>query len=162
MVDMTVLAMTEDQGWLASFWSAARQLNRSRLVATSSMEEAFELLDCAGTRLLVLDRRAGTFTVEELDRLLWANSTRAHPALVLVIDQNYSAEDAIDLFRMGVDEYVCSSLHSARLMAIVSQLLSESREREVRVRPAVPALSRTAPTPVLGSVSARPAAAAMA
>src|SRR5271166_4902646 len=54
MVDMTVLAMTEDQGWLASFWSAARQLNRSRLVATSSMEEAFELLDCAGTRLLVL------------------------------------------------------------------------------------------------------------
>ena len=69
--------------------------------------------------------------VDELDRLLWANSTRAHPALVLVIDQTYSPEVALDLFRMGVDEYVCSSLHGDRLTAIVSQLLKESREREI-------------------------------
>ena len=34
MVDMTILAMTEDEGWLASFWSEARRLKRSRLVAT--------------------------------------------------------------------------------------------------------------------------------
>ena len=162
MVDMTILAMTEDQGWLASFWSVARRLNRSRFVATSSMDEAFELLDCAGTGLLVLDRRASTFTVEELDRLLWANSTRAHPAMVLVIDQTYCAEDALDLFRMGVDEYVCSSLHSARLTAIVSQLFSESREWEMQVNPAIPALPRTAPSPVLGSASARLTAAALA
>ena len=160
MVDMTILAMTEDQGWLASFWSAAQQLKRSRLVATSSMGEAFDLLDCAGARLLVLDPRAGTFTVEELDRLLWANSTLAQPALVLIIDQTYSPEDALDLFRMGVDEYVCSSLHDAQMTDIVTQLLSESSERDTQAPLALPLFPKSTRTTVAGS--ARPAAVALA
>ena len=87
MVDLTILAMTEDEGWLASFWSEARRLKKTRVVATRSMDEADDLLDLAGTRLLVLDCRSGSFTLDDLDRLLWANSTRAHPARVLVIDQ---------------------------------------------------------------------------
>ena len=103
MVDYTVLAVSEDEAWLASVWSEARQLRRCRLVVTRSTDEAHDLLDCAGTRLLVLDSRASSFTLDEVDRLLWANSTRARPALVLVIDQAYNPDLAVDLFRMGAD-----------------------------------------------------------
>ena len=160
MVDMTILAMTEDQVWLESLWSEARRLKRTRLVVTSSMDEACDLLDCAGARLLVLDRGAGTFTYDELDRMLWTNSTCAHPALVLVIDQTYSPEVALDLFRMGVDEYVCTSLHGNRLAEVVSELLKEARDGELEAVPALLALPRTVPAPL--QIPDRPAVAAMA
>ena len=157
MVDVTILAMSEDQGWLASFWSAARRLKGSRLVLTGSMDEAFDLLDCAGARLLVLDRKATTFTLEQLDRLLWANSTLVHPASVLVIDRTYSAEVALTLFQMGVDDYLCSSLPAPRLAAIVSQLVNETQQSESLPGPALPAYQRMALGPTPGSV--RPAVA---
>ena len=158
MVDLTILAMTEDESWLASFWSEARRLRKTRVVATQSMDEAYDLLDCAGTRLLVLDCRSGSFTLDDLDRLLWANSTRAHPARVLVIDQTYRPDVALDLFRMGVDEYVCSSDHGLRLSAIVSHLLGEAGDREIEGAPATLALTRS-PQPPQHVVPARVVAA---
>ncbi|MGC8642989.1 MAG: hypothetical protein ACP5XB_24285 [Isosphaeraceae bacterium] len=147
MVDLTILAMTEDESWLASFWSEARRLKKTRVVATRSMDEACDLLDCAGTQLLVLDCRSSSFTLDDLDRLLWTNSTRAHPARVLVIDETYRPEVALDLFRMGVDDYVCSSDHGLRLSTIVRHLLGEAGEREIDVVPATLALSRNPQPP---------------
>ena len=69
--------------------------------------------------------------------------------LVLVIDQTYSPDVALTLFRMGVDEYLCMSHHGGRLAAIVSQLLtnrgigrsrSSRHSRRCPDRPRVPCI----------------------
>ena len=61
---------------------------------------------------------------EELDQLLWVNSTLAHPAIVLVVDDGYQADLALTLFRMGVDEYISVSDHAARLATVMRHLLA--------------------------------------
>lgn len=160
MVDLTILAMTEDEGWLLSLWSDVRRLKKTRVVAARSMDEANNLLDWAGAGLLVLDCQASSFSVDDLDHLLWANSTRAHPALVLAIDRTYQPDLAVQLFQLGVDEYVCSSEHGGQLAAIARQLLDSARDRETEVVPAAIALVRR-PAPLL-PVPARLVAAAMA
>lgn len=124
------------------------------------MDEAYDLLDCAGGRLLVLDCRASAFTLVELDRLLWANSTLPRPASVLVLDRTYDADLAVALFQMGVDEYVSVLDHGARLAAVIAQLLGVRREQEADRIPVAQVWPRPAAAPL--PAPSQPAAVATA
>jgi DNA-binding NarL/FixJ family response regulator len=90
------------------------------------MDEASHLLEMAGARLIVVDWNSEGFDYEQMANLLWANSILACPALVLVVADSYKTDQALTLFRMGVDEYVCPSDHADKIQAVLGQLLAGS------------------------------------
>jgi hypothetical protein len=148
MIDTTILAVSGDESWLASFWTEASLLKRPRLVVAGSIEEANDLIDCTGARLLAIDCRADSVSLEQIDSLLWANSIVPQPAAVLVIDDGYEPDVALTLFQMGVDEYISMSHHGSRIPAILCHLLGTSLARTTAVDNAMPALPTTARQPV--------------
>ena len=124
MMDLTILTMSQDEQWLGQVWAQARLIGRAHVVSTGSIAEACDLLSCSRARLIALDCSAGAMSQEELDQLLWVNSTLAHPAVVLVVDETYHADLAVTLFQMGVDEYISIPDHAAGLATLICQLLA--------------------------------------
>ena len=78
----------------------------------------------ASARLILLNWDSDRADYEQIGNLLWTNSTLASPAMVLVIADEYRAEQAVTLFRMGVDEYVGRSDHAEKLQGVLGQLLT--------------------------------------
>ena len=144
MMDLTILTTSRNEEWLGHVWSEARSIGRARVVATGSIAEACDLLSCSGARLIALKCSSGAMSQEELDQLLWVNSTLAHPAIVLVIDDGYQADLALTLFRMGVDEYISVPDHAARLATVMRHLLAETPSGAPGVQEPAPARSRPA------------------
>ena len=139
--------------WLGHVWAEARSIGRARVVATGSMAEACDLLSCSGARLIALNCSSGAMSQEELDHLLWVNSTLAHPAIVLVVDDEYQADLALTLFRMGVDEYLSipimrtgwrrsCAICSRRLRPKLGRVQESTPARPRAARPSLPADSR--------------------
>jgi DNA-binding NarL/FixJ family response regulator len=128
MVDFTILAMTGDVDWLQYMQPDLQALGRTRVILAGSMDEACDLLDTSGARLVLVDWSPERVSCETLDRLLWANTTVSRPARVLVVSDNYRADLAVTLFQMGVDEYLSRAEHAGQLQAILSQLLSREPE----------------------------------
>ena len=128
MCDFTVLAMTAGVDWLEPVRHDLHELGGTRVIVTGSMEEACELLEMANARLILLNWDSDRADYEQIGNLLWTNSTLASPAMVLVIADEYRAEQAVTLFRMGVDEYVGRSDHAEKLQGVLGQLLT-GRER---------------------------------
>ena len=126
MIDVTILAVTENPSWLEFFWTKSRSVQGSRLVVTGSMEEACDLLICTDARLIVVDWQDSTVSSDQMDQLLWANSILAHPATVLVVAESYRTDLALSLFQMGVDEYIGVSEHSDQLRTILDGLLART------------------------------------
>jgi DNA-binding NarL/FixJ family response regulator len=124
MSDFTILAMTADFDWLEPVRHDLQDLGGTRVVVTGSMEEACELLEMASARLILLEWDSDRPDYEQIGNLLWTNSTLASPAMVLVISDDYRAEQALTLFRMGVDEYVCRSVHAEKLPCVLGQMLT--------------------------------------
>jgi len=132
MIDVTVLAVTENPSWLEFFWTKSRSVQGSRLVVTGSMEEACDLLSCADARLIVVDWQDSTVSSDQMDHLLWANSILAHPATVLVVAESYRRDHALSLFQMGVDDYIGVSEHSDQLRTILDRLLARTTTHSIR------------------------------
>jgi DNA-binding NarL/FixJ family response regulator len=132
MIDVTILAMTENENWLEFLWTESRSVQRSRLVVTGSMEEACDLLDCTDARLIVVDWQGATVSNEQMDQLLWANSVLAHPARVLVVEESYQRDHALSLFQMGIDDYIGLSEHSDQLRTILNRLLARTTTHSIR------------------------------
>jgi DNA-binding NarL/FixJ family response regulator len=128
MCDFTVLAMTAGVDWLELVRHDLHDLGGTRVIVTGSMDEACELLELASARLILLNWDSDRADYEQIGNLLWTNSTLASPAMVLVIADEYRADQAVTLFRMGVDEYVCRSDHAENLRGVLGQLLA-GRER---------------------------------
>jgi hypothetical protein len=148
MLDSTILVVSGDESWLASFWTQTRLLKRPRLVVARSMEEAHDLIDCTGARLVAIDRRADSGSLEQIDQLLWANSILPQPAAVLIIDDGYEADVALTLFQMGVDDYICMSDHGGCLAAVLGHLLGVTTAPTTEAEEPLPAQPRTARRPV--------------
>jgi DNA-binding NarL/FixJ family response regulator len=142
MIDVTILAMTDDAKWLELFWSELRTLPGARLIVTESMEEACDLLHCAGARLIVIDWQADTVSYEQMDYLLWANTILRQPVPVLVVADGYQSDHALTLFRMGVDEYIGMSQDLYQLPTILSLLLARRPARPTRVGETAPEVPR--------------------
>ncbi|MFO0892037.1 MAG: hypothetical protein U0790_23235 [Isosphaeraceae bacterium] len=123
MCRFTVLALASDAGWLERLWSSLRGLPGSRVVAASTTEEATEVLECLEPRVVVIDGNPGAITDEQIDQLLWANSTLPRPVAVVVAGEEYDPQRALSLFRMGVDDYLGGDDHWSRLLQIFDQLL---------------------------------------
>jgi len=132
MIDVTILAVTENPSWLEFFWTKLRSVQGSRLVVTGSMEEACDLLSCADARLIVVDWQDSTVSSDQMDHLLWANSILAYPAPVLVVAESYRTDHALSLFQMGVDEYIGVSEHSDQLRTILDGLLARTTVHSIR------------------------------
>jgi DNA-binding NarL/FixJ family response regulator len=158
MADFTILAMTGDAKWLRRLHADLLVLGGIRIIVTESMDEACDLLDSAGARLLLVDLDPNNVTLEQVDRLLWMNSTVPHPAKVLTFSEEYSSGQALALFQMGVDEYICKSHHANQLPSIVSQLVISKPADTRRVERPVPVAAR--PSQAALPVSARWVAAA--
>jgi DNA-binding response OmpR family regulator len=124
MCDFTVLAMTAGVDWLEPVRHDLHELGGTRVIVTRTMEEACELLEMASARLILLNWDSDRANYEQIDNLLWTNSTLASPAMVLVIADEYRTDQAVTLFRMGVDEYVGRSDHAERLQGVLGQLLT--------------------------------------
>jgi DNA-binding NarL/FixJ family response regulator len=124
MCDFAVLAMTAGVDWLEPVRHDLHELGGTRFIVTGSMEEACELLEMVSARLILLNWDSNRADYEQIDNLLWTNSTLASPAMVLVIADEYRADQAVTLFRMGVDEYVGRSDHAEKLQGVVGQLLN--------------------------------------
>jgi DNA-binding NarL/FixJ family response regulator len=132
MIDVTILAMTENPCWLEFLWSEARSVQGTRLVVTGSTEEACDLLRYTDARLIVVDWQDATVSTEQMDQLLWANSILAHPATVLVVEESYRRDHALSLFQMGIDDYIGLSEHSDQLRKILNRLLVRTTSHSIR------------------------------
>ncbi len=132
MIDVTILAVTDNRSWLEFFWTELRSIQGARLVVTGSMEEASELLSCTDARLIVVDWQEASVFSEQMDRLFWANSVLAHPARVLVVEESYQIDHALSLYQMGVDEYIGVTEHSDQLRTILYRLLAATTAHSVR------------------------------
>ena len=128
MVDFTILAVTADLGWLQRLQPVLQALGGTRFIVTASMDEACDLLDTSGARLILLDWGSDGISCETLDRLLWVNTTISHPARVLVISETYRADLAVTLFQMGVDEYLSLTEHAGQFPHVLLQLLARELE----------------------------------
>jgi len=148
MIDVTILAMTEDPSWLEFFWTELHSVQGSRLVVTGSMEEACDLLSCTDARLIVVEWQQATVSSEQMDQLLWANSILAHPAKVLVVEESYRADRALSLFQMGVDEYISVSDHADQLGAILDRLLARTPVPSIPAAQPVSQAPRTVQDPL--------------
>jgi DNA-binding NarL/FixJ family response regulator len=126
MCDFTILAVTGDVDWLHPVRHDLQDLGGTRLIVAGSMQEACELLEMASARLVLLNWDSDRADYEQIGNLLWTNSTLASPAMVLVIANDYRADQAVTLFRMGVDEYICRSDHAEKLHGVLGQLLTGS------------------------------------
>jgi DNA-binding NarL/FixJ family response regulator len=161
MHDLIILAITGDINWVEPFRSALQDFVKTRFIMTESMEEACELLDAAGSRLILVNWDAENTTFEQMDHLLWANTILARPAAVLVVADGYRPDHALTLFQMGVDEYLSKSDHADRLPAIVSQLLNGTSSWEIKVDAASAGLpnrvQKTQPIPAEWITAASPA-----
>ena len=127
MIDVTILAVTQNPSWLEFFWTKSRPVQGSRLVAAGSMEEACDLLSCTDARLIVVDWQDSTVSSEQMDHLLWANSAR-----VLVVAESYRQDHALSLFQMGVDDYIGVSEHLDQLRTILDRLLVRTTTHSIR------------------------------
>jgi hypothetical protein len=146
MIDVTILAVTEDPTWLDFFWSESRLIQGTRLVVSASMKEARSLLGCTNARLIVVDWQDASASGDEIDHLLWANSVLASPAPVLVVAPCYRPEDALSLFQMGVDEYLGMSEHANQLRTILDQMLARpTAQPAINVPAALTNVPRLAP-----------------
>ena len=132
MIDVTILAVTENPSWLEFFWTESRSVQGSRLVVTGTMEEACDLLSCTDARLIVVDWQDATVSSEQMDQLLWANSILARPATVLVVEESYRTDHAVSLFQMGVDDYIGVSEHFDQLRTILDRLLARTTVHSLR------------------------------
>jgi DNA-binding NarL/FixJ family response regulator len=142
MVDFTILAITGQVPWLNDLQPHLQSLGGTRVVVAGTSDEACELLDTTTPRLILVDWRSDGVSCETIDRLLWANSTVARPARVVVVTDAYRADLAVTLFQMGVDEYVSKAEHANQFQAILSHLLS----RELEAAPVT--ATQTSPEPV--------------
>ena len=131
MRDVTILAMSDDASWLGNLWTELKPRGGLRVVTAASIEDACALIDCARARLIVVDWRSENISYEEMDALLWANSTLRHPAAVVVISGDYQSDQALSLYQMGVDEYLGMSHHADQVGSILSEFLSEPRTQTV-------------------------------
>jgi DNA-binding NarL/FixJ family response regulator len=146
MADYTIIAMNGDVEWLDQLRLDLHHLGGTRIILTESMEETTDLLDSAGARLIVLNWGSEDVSYEQMSDLLWANTTLSRPAAVLVVTDNYQAEQAVTLFQMGVDEYVCMSSHAQKMRAILGQLLTGEATRSFGFDEK-PMISRRIPEP---------------
>ncbi|WP_165220338.1 hypothetical protein [Aquisphaera insulae] len=130
MRDLTVLAVSDDARWLARFWAEVRCFPGARLVIARSLAEGAELIDCTAPDLIAVDwpRSTDGRRADEMDQLLWSNSILPRPATVLVADEHYDDQTALDLFRGGVDEYISMTEHPNRIASVVGQWLGRSPE----------------------------------
>jgi DNA-binding NarL/FixJ family response regulator len=126
MSDPTILAMTGDDGGLATLQLGLRAVGGVRLVLTRSMDEACDLLDSAVADLIIVSWNDAAVSYDQMDQLLWVNSTLARPAPILVAHDDYSPEQAVTLFQMGVDEYVGLAEQRDKLPAIICQMLDRT------------------------------------
>jgi len=161
MANITVLAFGIEAGWLERLWSGLRELSACRMVVASSVDEAKEILECVGPRVLIIQGDPDAVPDERIDELLWSNSTLAHRAAVVVAAEDYDPGRAVSLFQMGVDDYLGGSEHWDRLPDILDQLLSrdfsgQQHPHLVRLTPA-DVRSRRFPVAPLRWVSAEPA-----
>jgi DNA-binding NarL/FixJ family response regulator len=158
MSDPTILAMAGSEGWLARLQFSLGAVRSVRIIVTQSMSEASELLPSALVDLIVVDWLAPAATYDQMDELLWANSTLPHPAPVLVTSETYEPEQASTLFQMGVDEYIDFAEQREKLPWVLCQLLTRSSDIEQRAasswrlapgrrHPMLPARSIRAATP---------------
>jgi DNA-binding NtrC family response regulator len=150
MSDFTILAMTADVDWLEPVRHDLQDLGGTRVIVTESMEEACGLLEMASARLILLDWDSDRADYELIGNLLWTNSTLHSPAMVLVIAEDYRADQAVTLFRMGIDEYVGRADHAEKLQGVLGQLLTgrataaKARDRDLRRhRPVLEPLPRS-------------------
>jgi DNA-binding NarL/FixJ family response regulator len=142
MVDFTILAITGHVPWLNDMQPHLQSLGGTRAVVAGTLDEACDLLHTTTPRLILVDWRSDGVSCETIDRLLWANSTLARPARVVVVTDAYRADLAVKLFQMGVDEYVSKAEHAGQFQAILGHLLS----RELEAAPVTAA--QTSPEPV--------------
>lgn len=128
MTDLTVMALASDARWLEKLWSALGEVSGCRLIVANTVDEAEEILECLGPRIVVVNGNPEVFADDQVDEVLWTNSTLPHPATVVVAADAYDSDRALSLFQMGVDEYLGDSDHWSRLPTILGQLLSLSVE----------------------------------
>jgi hypothetical protein len=124
MCDPTILAVTGDESWLARLQRCLKAVGAVRLIVTRSMEEAVDLLDAAAPDLIVVRGEDAAVSHDDMDDLLWVNSTLSHPARLLVTGDNYEPQRAVTLFQMGVDEYLGLAEQRDKLPVVLCRLLS--------------------------------------
>lgn len=120
MKGTTILAVTNDADWLVAMRPALTEAGRWRLVVSGSILEAERLLELAKPEIVVVDWRRDPSGSDDLATLLWKNSIQGRRASVMIVAEDYQVAEAIQLFQLGVDEYVSQVDHRDVLGAVLS------------------------------------------
>jgi DNA-binding NtrC family response regulator len=126
MFDYTYLVVTRDRSFVALLREQLRaeKLAGTRLILCDSADEACALLQTVRVRLVVVHLEPDHIGYEEVDHILWVTSIMPRRMPVLVVAERYVVEQATNLFRMGVSDFVSRSHHAERLGALVAGYLS--------------------------------------
>ena len=125
MMDSTILTVTGDEPFLELLRTQLHdQLpGTTRMIVAGTIDEACSLLPMSHPRLIVVHWSRHGNRLEDLNRLLWANSVLAHQVPVLIIADRYRTDQATTLYRMGISEYMSRTHHTAQFGRILNTYL---------------------------------------
>jgi DNA-binding response OmpR family regulator len=127
MFDSTILVVSNDRTLAPMLQKqlAQHKIRGSRMIASTCVDEACDLLQTVQIRVAVLSLDSEHLGYEEVDHILWATSILRTRVPVVVIADRYRVEQAITLYRMGVSEYVSRSHHSDELGVLIAAHLPQ-------------------------------------
>lgn len=125
MMDSTILTITGDEKFLEALRGQLREQfpGSTRMIIAGNIEEACSLLPMAHPRLIVVHWSRHGSRLEELNRLLWANTVLARQVPVVVLADRYRIDQATTLYRMGVSEYISRTHHADQFARVLNSYL---------------------------------------
>lgn len=95
---------------------------RCRIAVAGGIDQATGLVEALRPRLIVIHWSPG-WRPEDLSPLLWATTIVPRPIPVVVVADWYRAQQATQLYRMGVTDYISRSHHQPQLAGILETYL---------------------------------------
>ena len=128
MIDCKLIAITSDVRFLDLLERRleGHEDQARRIPVAGTIAEACALLEKARPRLIVVHwGRGGGY--QALNQLLWRTTVLAHPIPVLVFADWYRVEQATQLYRMGVTEYLSRTRHAHQFGRILDLYIRRGR-----------------------------------
>jgi DNA-binding NtrC family response regulator len=141
---VTILLISQDSSLSSAVQGVLSRIQGLKLEFVENHEEASERV-AEKQVALVLSHLNPNCNVAGLTRLIGTIVARGQKIPIVVLSEEYHAEQALTLLRLGVAEYLSRPLDLGRLGYLIDVLTLSARRRPVRPEPAQPAVHPQVP-----------------